>query len=152
MALMSILASAWWELREQWTYAGILNAQLAGGSANPVLDARRELFFRAEYLERYRDYASERYMKGHDLKSSADCFIKRRLMTGTTILSAGDAAMLRSVIRGMGEREALHAQALAKYRGDMNKALANINEQATQLYGPGGRPPRVERVLRGRGE
>lgn len=151
MSFASALAGAWWKLREDWAFAGIVNAQRVAGSSNPVLDANREVFFRAEYLERYRDYATARYMKGHDLKSSATEFIKRHLMAGTTIMSAGDTAALRSVIRGMSEHEAFHPEAANKYRSDLNKALAEINAQAKLMHGLSGRSPVVTRVLRGHG-
>lgn len=144
------MANLWTWLREQWTYAGIVNAHRAGGSPDAVSAANREVFFRAQYLEEFRDYASVRYLQGFDLASSAAEFIKKRLSAKTTALSTADTAMIRAVIRDMREEDAFHPEALTKYRAAMESALAGINAEAKRLYGSDAHSPLVTRVLRGR--
>jgi hypothetical protein len=138
-------------MREQWGYASIVEHHRRQGAPKPRKAANQEVFIRAHYLERYRDYATERYMRGHDLADSAKLFIEKNLMARTTALDTATTAVVRSIIREMREDEALHPEGLAKYRADMQRGIDEAVAQSKQLYGATGHSPHVTRVLRGRG-
>lgn len=143
------LSDTWSAWREAWNWAGIYEAHRKAGHPNPRLAAEQEIFYRGEYLERFRDMASDALMNdGTDLDDVKAAFIKDRLSRTTTILDTQNTANLRAVIRGMPADEAYHSWALEKYRADCSAYVAEVMDQHEQVHGKGGYTELERRVLR----
>jgi hypothetical protein len=143
------LAETWSAWREAWAWAGIYEAHRKAGNPNPRLATEQEIYYRGEYLERFRDLASDAYMKdGTDLDQVKKDFIKDRLSTKTTTLDTATTAMLRAVIRDMPTDEAYHPWALEQYRADCRHYVADVLDQHEQVHGKGGYSALERRVLR----
>jgi len=146
------LSDTWMAWREAWTWAGIHEAHRKAGHPNPRLATEQEIFYRGEYIERFRDMASDAYMKdGTDLDDAKKTFIKDRLSTKTTALDTAATAMVRAVIRDMPVDEAYHPEALAKFRADADAYVKDVLVEHERIHGKGGYSALERRVLRSRG-
>lgn len=146
------LVKAGWLIKETWEWASIYEAHRKAGHADPRYAAEQEIFLRGEYLERFRDMASDAYiLDGTDLDQVKKDFIKDRLMTKTTMLDTQTTASVRAVIRDMPMHEAYHPWVLEKYHADTDRYLKGIMTEAEQAHGKGGYTDLERRVLRGRG-
>ena len=149
MKIATAVTDAYWRFREAWNFAAIENRWRRAGHPSPHIAACNEVFYRAEYLERFRDFASDEYLaNGTELDAAKTAFIKAELSATTSILDRKTTAMLRDVIIEMSATDALHPEALAKWEADADALIAELRLEAKQLYGPSGRAPLVRRVLR----
>lgn len=151
MSILGRIRAVYWRFREAWAYAGIINHYQAAGHATPYIAAADELFHRSEYLERFRDYATERSMAdGSSLEDLKAAFIKEHLGSTTSLLDRQTSSMLRDIILDMRPNEAFHVEAYAKWVMESDALAAELKAEAIAINGPGELSPRQQRVLRGR--
>jgi hypothetical protein len=136
--------------REGWEWGKIYEHHRKAGHANPRLATELEIYYRGEYIERFRDEASEAYLRdGTSLDEVKASFIKDRLSTKTTILDTATTANLRAVIRDMPIQDAYHKDTFDLYVRDQQKKMREIMAEAEATFGKGGYTPLERRVLRG---
>lgn len=146
------LSNAGRAFKEGWAWGGIYEAHRKAGHPNPRYAAEMEIHIRGEYFERFRDLASDAYLRdGTDLEEVKKDFIKDRLSAKTTVMDTQMTAATRAIVRDMPPSEAYHEDALRKYRADMDRYLKDVLAQHEQLHGKGGYSTLERRVLRGRG-
>lgn len=150
-SLKAWLIEAGWALKEGWEWGTIYEFHRKAGNPNPRLATEQEIYYRGEYIERFRDLASDAYMdEGTDLEEVKKNFIKDRLSAKTTIEDTAATASLRAVIRDMPLHFAYHEWALAKYMADLEQWQRETMAEAERLHGKGGYTALERRVLRGR--
>ncbi len=148
MALKAIFA-AWHRLLEQWAFAGMVNRYRAAGHATPIFAASQELFLRTEYLERFRDFASNRFDLGFSLDEVKSEFIRDNLTPKTTILDRADNAAIRAIITDMRVDEAYHQPQYERWCAEADAFQRKCQDEMRRRH-PGSRSPLTRRVLLGR--
>lgn len=144
------LIDAGWAFREGWNWQTIYDHHKRAGHPNPRLATEMEIYERGEYIERFRDLASEAWLRDKtDLDTVKADFIKERLSAKTTILPTDRTAALRAVIRDMGQDEAYHKPVFEAWKADQDQYLKDILAESEAIHGKGGYTPLERRVLRG---
>ena len=150
MSIIASIKAALQKHHQNRTFNKIEAIHRANGATNPHLEAHREIFIRGEYLERYQDFASDRYLKGYSLASSAKEFIDTYLSNKTSVFDTATTAKIRAIIREMRPEEALHPDALAKRNAEDQALIDAAYARVRELYGTEMRSPAITRVLNGR--
>lgn len=149
MRLRDKIAEIYWHIREGLALGAIHNRLKEQGHPDPAHGAAMEVYFRAEYLEGFRDFASAGYMRGLGLDELKTAFIKLKITTEFGLLTSQEARMLRVIIAEMEPDEAFHGEALAKHKARGRDLFAAARADAKILHGRHGRSPLTRRVLRG---
>lgn len=144
-----MIRQIWYRFIEAWNFAKAVNRWRAAGHSMPTLAAHNEFYFRAEFLERFRDFASAQYLADKtELPQCKTAFIKAHLDAGTTVLDRGATAIVRNVILEMDEQEAYHPDALAAWEAETDRLIGELKADAAAAFGPDGISPLMRRVLR----